>query len=514
MSADSVFLARISTVKKFVLVKTVNRIVLIALLCFLGLYTIATILEKAGGFHVRDYISFYLIALAISVVSALGYVYVARESFLTILIDIDTRLHLKDRISTAYEYRTLGKPSEFADLLIEDAGRNLSKLSAQQMLPLKLSLVHLLLGILIVVNISLFLVDRFVPVSKQTKVDRETAKKISTLLQSYTSKKIEDVKKAQPEEQQQLGKKIEELAKKLDKRTMTRRELLKSLNTMLQEVQSTQTSLANDLNSKLLDIKNFKNTPIQTVPQLKQLSLNDLKLFKKTLSDSFGNQIPESLEYDLDQLEEQGNLQELLGQIRDDVGSDQNNGKESHSDGKNTTAPDQQDRENKTENAEQELNSSKFKQDEQQHSDQDTSGSGQNQDTGNSEESAKGRSGSGEESESNSTGLDESESAIGHEKAGDTRQTPYQLERVQGPTVQDKTSSGAKDDYKAHIRALTTIGNATLPEEEVTRAYQQELESILQKEDIPLNYREYIKNYFLSIGLTQPQSTEDTKTEE
>jgi hypothetical protein len=53
---------------------------------------------------------------------------------------------------------------------------------------------------------------------------------------------------------------------------------------------------------------------------------------------------------------------------------------------------------------------------------------------------------------------------------------------------------------------LPTIGNAKVKEEDVIRPYRQELESVLQKEDIPLNYREYIKSYFLSIGLKKEEN--------
>jgi hypothetical protein len=44
-----------------------------------------------------------------------------------------------------------------------------------------------------------------------------------------------------------------------------------------------------------------------------------------------------------------------------------------------------------------------------------------------------------------------------------------------------------------------------LKEEEVIRAYQKEFENVLQKEDIPLLYREYVKQYFLSIGMGEEQ---------
>ena len=62
-------------------------------------------------------------------------------------------------------------------------------------------------------------------------------------------------------------------------------------------------------------------------------------------------------------------------------------------------------------------------------------------------------------------------------------------------------SVSKKAEYNIHIRSVTRIGDATVPEEDITRQYTRELESILQKEDIPLNYREYIKSYFLSIGI-------------
>ena len=75
------------------------------------------------------------------------------------------------------------------------------------------------------------------------------------------------------------------------------------------------------------------------------------------------------------------------------------------------------------------------------------------------------------------------------------------IDRGQGDTLQDRMASSQKAEYNTHIRSVTRIGDTTVPEEEITRQYTRELESILQKEDIPLNYREYIKSYFLSIGI-------------
>ena len=71
--------------------------------------------------------------------------------------------------------------------------------------------------------------------------------------------------------------------------------------------------------------------------------------------------------------------------------------------------------------------------------------------------------------------------------------------------MKDKGVSGQGEWYSVHVRSLSKIGKATLKEEEVIRQYQQEIEHVLQKEDMPLTYREYIKNYFLSIGLRKEE---------
>jgi len=508
MSTNRIFFDRIATVKKHVLVSTINQIVLMSLCCFFSLYTIVTVIEKVGGFSVRDHISFYVIALGMSLASALGYAYVTRERFPQTLIDIDTRLHLQDRLSTAYEYSTLAKPSPFAHLLLNDAEHTLNKLSPQQLFPSQWSLLHLLLGILIVINLALFVVDRLFPTAPNMTIDRATADTIKHLLQQYESKRPEAAKQAKPPEQQQVRDKLQDLAKQLDEQKMTRNDLLKSVDSMLQEVQSTQTELAKDLNAKLLDIQNFQNMPIQQIPQIKNFSLQDLQRFRQSLNDRFDNQIPESLEYDLDQLQQQTDLQELLRQMQEGAQSDQQEGQEFLSADNKTTAPEQQDQGGKEENSDrsnQRTKLPKSEQDQQENTDKGNSRSRQEQDeaTGHSKEGQSG--GKEEQSEQERPELEEGTATAGREKGGDTRQAPSPLEQAEGPTVQDKTKLPPQDDYRAYIRALTATDKATVPETEVTRPYQQELESILQKEDIPINYREYIKNYFLSIGLTQPK---------
>ena len=55
------------------------------------------------------------------------------------------------------------------------------------------------------------------------------------------------------------------------------------------------------------------------------------------------------------------------------------------------------------------------------------------------------------------------------------------------------------------------MGEARVKEEEIFRTYRKEVEGILQKEDIPANYREYIKNYFISIGMNTKENAHESK---
>ena len=92
-------------------------------------------------------------------------------------------------------------------------------------------------------------------------------------------------------------------------------------------------------------------------------------------------------------------------------------------------------------------------------------------------------------------------SAAGNAKSENPAKSPYELQKLKGPALQDKIISRPEENFHVHIRSLAAMRGSKLKAADITRPYRKEIESILAKEDIPLNYREYIKNYFLSIGL-------------
>ena len=114
----------------------------------------------------------------------------------------------------------------------------------------------------------------------------------------------------------------------------------------------------------------------------------------------------------------------------------------------------------------------------------------------------------GERGQGGDGGLDDGEASddasppsAGKGKANGSLKSAKPIDSATGGAIQDRSLPSSKDYYRAHIRTLTSIGQAKLDNRTVIREYQKEVEGILQKEEIPLNYRAYIRNYFLSIGL-------------
>ncbi|RMF84099.1 MAG: hypothetical protein D6736_20015, partial [Nitrospinota bacterium] len=92
-------------------------------------------------------------------------------------------------------------------------------------------------------------------------------------------------------------------------------------------------------------------------------------------------------------------------------------------------------------------------------------------------------------------------SASGPEKEG-ARQP---LEDREGSPLASKIEgqTGEGDIHRVYIKALPLPAQSSLPLEEVMVRYRQSVEEMMVKEDIPLPYREYIRNYFLAIGLVE-----------
>ncbi|GAK58409.1 hypothetical protein U27_05383 [Candidatus Vecturithrix granuli] len=501
MTAERLFLEHISKLKKRALFQTTQQGILVAFILFFLTSALTTGLEKTGTLTIQDPSVFYAIVLGIALVAALSYTLLTKPRFQDLLIDIDRRLHLRDRLSTAYEYYTREKSSQFTDLLIEDASRKLNGISIKDLLPSRFSRIYLLLLFLLLLNLGLFLLNYFSSRLYRTESNRETTEKIEKLMKDYAAQKAQDAQ--QPREaQRKLARQMDELARQLQDQAMNRQELSNAVNQMLKEVQSEQSRLAKDLESQLdeQEIENFQELSTQKTPSFQQLSQEDLQKLQQFLKNMLKNQMPLALDQTLSDLNALQNLEDLLSQMLDELGEESPDSSE----GSDAAAQQEEDSQNQDGSAN-DGETAQGRNGNQAGSEAQQSEEAANQ-TGSGQEQQEGQGVSAREEGNISDDSEQGHSiSAGRGKADGSQYAPYQMEGAPGPTLEDHTVPSKKSEYNIHIRSVTSIGNATVPEEEITREYQREVESILQKEEIPANYREFIKNYFISIGLTQAQ---------
>jgi hypothetical protein len=226
-----------------------------------------------------------------------------------------------------------------------------------------------------------------------------------------------------------------------------------------------------------------------------------LEKLKGLLNRVLNNRMPDSISQNIEALQELAGIEKLLSRIMDDLKDDSSlsdESAESAGDERRTSLP--------TETLENPPDDPNGPNPDGQFSDPNRSAAGRTDHPGSRKLQKNGD--DLQEEMGHPEGYSDS---AGGAKSKEENKASYELEKTPGARLQDKTASFQAKSYLIHIRALTDIGDASLKEEEIFQTYRKEVESILQKEDIPINYREYIKNYFISIGINTEENAHDLK---
>jgi len=500
VNAEAAFINQIAKIKRRVVMQTAGRILLHASVFFLGLHTIRFIISQAGFTDRRSDGVWLFFSVGISLSAAITIGLANRMSFLNVLADIDRRLNLKDRLSTAYEYLKFKRKSEFTDLLIEDAAAGLGRLTGKQLLPAGFSFLHWAAIFLLLTNIALYALLGPASDFKSARADQKIIEHAGTMLRNYTISRIANQSGPQTGRNKGYTRKLEQLANQLHDRSKTFDQQLQALTGLLEEIQAEQTRLASELGTQL-NAAGIEAVPIQKNPELDKLSSSQLEKLKAMLDNRPNQQTPAGITEMIESLQELDGMDKLLTRMLDDIERDRSDAAESAGPAGDTLHQSQTDAtpdilaatQNRPENEEQFSNPSR---------------SGLERGL---------RPGSGPSQKKERELQDEMEpqreysSSAGSAKSAAGKKASYEIDKATGFGRQDKTASAAVKNYLVHIRALTDIGEARLEEEDIVRAYRQEVESILQKEDIPANYREYIKNYFLAIGVNTKENADESK---
>ena len=498
MSVELAFSCHISKIKRWLVIQALHHMLLNASVIFLSVSAVLLILAISDiiDFYIVD--AWYLIPLGISLPAALIIAFLSRSKFLDVLIDIDRRLKLQDRLSTAYEHLQFKKQTEFMDLLLNDAEANLRQFSKQQIVPVKFTFVHLLAIILLLINIFLYSKAVITSDLKSPPSESQQILHAQKLLKNYMIGRIENKAASQSIPQSDYTTKLEKFSNELNTGSKPLAQHVAELDRFLKEVQGEQTRLANEL-SATLESDGIKDFFVQKVPDLTNLSSDQLKKLKKLLNHALNNRMPDSINQNIESLQELDRIEKLISRIISDI-KDGKSLPEDYAE----SVEDEWRMSQSTESIKNPINDPS-----RIHADGKFAGNSQHAADRPDHPGIRGSHQPDDDRHDRMGQPDGHSASAGRAGSKGESQSGHELKKSPGPAIQDKTTTSLARSYLIQIRALTDIGEARLDEEEIFRTYRQEVESILQKEDIPINYRKYIKNYFISIGINTDQNANE-----
>nr|NIN01587.1 hypothetical protein [candidate division Zixibacteria bacterium] len=227
------------------------------------------------------------------------------------LIDIDVRLGLKERLSTAYEYHQLGRKSIFVDILTENAGRLLDSIKANQIFPWSFSPAHLLIPLFAAAMVILLSVD-FTPTAPiQDQVMGERLKQIGRKMEEYSKRELQNMKKRGRESRKDLFRQVENIARELKDQSMTRERLLKSLDALMKEAEAERTRLARRLEAEL-SLGDISHTPMLKPLRKERVSPDELQQLREGLRELFEGEVPTSISGGISSLDQNRRLELFL----------------------------------------------------------------------------------------------------------------------------------------------------------------------------------------------------------
>ena len=500
MSTEISFSSQIRKIKRRVLIQTIHRILLHAALIFLLISAFFFILTIAGIIDDAINGTWYFVSIGISLATASFIGFATRRQLLKVLIDIDQRLKLQDRLSTAYEYLKFRKKTEFTDLLLTDAAAKLGHITQQQLVPARFSFLHVLVIILLAINILLYSGNFISSDFRTSRQEAQIIENAAKLLKNYSISRTENKAASKSKPASVTAKKLEQFSNSFSNDLKSFEQRSAALDTYLNEVQGEQTRLASELAAKL-ESGGMNKLHTQKIPDLANLTSSQLEKLKGLLNKMLNNQMPDSINENIESLQELDRIEKLLSRIIDDF-----------KDGRPLT-------DDSTASTANERRTSRVTQTPENQPDDPNRPKSEGQISVHSRGTA-GRTGHPSSENSQNAG-DEMQDGMGRPegysaaagggKSKEENTSSYEFGKAPGSVSQDKMTSSQAKSYLIQIRALTDIGKVRLKEEDVFQTYRKEVESILQKEDIPINYREYIKNYFISIGINTEESTHEFK---
>jgi len=431
----------------------------------------------------------------LGLILTMGHLYFKPKSLQKELEAIDRLNHLDERLGTAYEYYLKQKKSIIVDLLYQDVVQKLETIGKQ--INIKKSFNRTKLLILLTLT-TLFLVSflSFSPEIPEYMIsEKKVISKVTQMLKAFSQNKLKIKNSESVSEAMQT---IGEIEESIDKNRMNRDKLLQTIDELDKQLVRERKQLMGDLSEQLSAGTDFKPNLAESFSEMENQN-SALERIKQQLTDYFGSQLPEDLDRHFEELNNNELAKELMDQIKQELeqAPKDSNQKNQRSEDQISVAIDDLEGEpdgSETNGPQSGANQSRTNQQNHQLRNKDGGVPGSNQQSDGNNLSDKSR---------QDGALDNFNSYTAGKKK-DTNQKknqPYELKTGESNPTPTKGQSTQGKGTSTIIQSLMKIGSSKIEETTVFRQYQEKLEQVMKKEDIPMEHRGMIKDYFLSIGL-------------
>lgn len=490
MSSEHAFLQEIQSIRQTVVRRHLEKVIVQTCFWALIFLILGFVLQLSIGlpwaFQVQLLGSFGAGGLL-----ALGWFWGTKKDFQSELIDLDERHSLNDRISTAYEFHKAKRTSPFKELLFQDAHQMLQKVSRPQRIPFQRTWIYWAVPILGAVLLLAYTYSG-IPWKQGDLTDEEQVEAISELSRLLEMNQPKASRKYSPEGRE-TSKELQTMLEELQKGQLARKEMLGRLEELNKKAKRKQERLHENLKDSL----SFGNS--SSIPMLnnqgRQPNLQQLREQIENRFESLPNSLSEALkEMELNQ-ELQDQFEQSMKKLQESKPSD---------------LPPREDSELREENGESDEGRPAPGQEEGPRGDSRQGEAPQYQDQGSSGIPERGRPGDGNNNELGDSRFDKGRDmhprGPGSRLGPLQRQAPQSIEKNTNEGTRARSQTGEGTTYSGQIRSLSKIGQSDLDEQAVIQSYEKQVEQVLNREAIPPQYRDLIKNYFLSIQLIQEKN--------
>ena len=402
--------------------------------------------------------------MPISAVVAGLWVVIRKKPFLSELVEADRRLGSKDLLASACEVFLNNDDTRFSKRLLDSAARFVKQTGPKIIFP-KVSFLPLII-VPVFVGFSFFLILTTPPGMPDPKVGSDMT---SQLIEHVALFKKGLMAQDDQKEQQKRFNLIEKTAAQMLKSGEdARKSAARSFSGLLETIASKNSEDMQQLKEQLnmdnsSDGMNIPNPVKGPKRRRQQQAMADLEKLKDQIEKAFDDKMPEHLSRQLADIEANEKFAQHLENLLKRYGQ-----------------PPEEDKDDREFDSPQDKDSGRQLDRENRDNTPHRKG--------------KGDPGSGRES------VREGSLIPQERKKAATRLTP-----AKGRMVMDKAGDFKKGSFGHAVKALSAIGSTPKPEQEIKKIYIRQNEAVMQKESIPPEYKESIRDYFLSIGLEGEQ---------